>query len=208
METLDSPSVDSVTTGYALSGARPSECGSHSGARWYVAQTHRGAERLAVEELANQHFATLLPMRLIMPQPRDPAAPRRHRRQDDLPRVSPAFPGYLFVLFDQHAQPWRSIHSTRGIKRLFSTAPERPTPVPVGVVERLMAGLTKSLAMALPTDDAEPIPEGAICLVLAGPFARQEGVCIRSGRGTVRLRMLAAGWDLDLRRDQVEVVPA
>jgi transcription antitermination factor NusG len=204
--TLDAPRADHVTDKGALSGARPSECGSHSGARWYVVQTHRGAERTAVIELANQDFAALLPLRRIDPKPADPSAPRRHRKRDELPTVAPAFPGYLFVLFDQAAQPWRAIHSTRGVKRLFSITPERPTPVPVGVVERLMARLAKDMVAKLPTEAGDPIPEGAIVTVLSGPFAGQEGVCIHGNGRHVRLRMLASGWDLEMPRFEVDLV--
>jgi len=202
---LDTTHRDGVTERHALSGARPSECGSHSGPRWYVAQTHRGAERLAVEELANQNFATLLPLRRRDPRPVDPSAPRQHRKRDDGPPYTAAFPGYLFVLFDITADPWRCIHSTRGVKRLFSISEDRPVPVPVGVVERLMARLSKGLVMHLPTEPGEMIPDGALVSVLSGPFLGQQGVCLRSDirAGTVRLRLLTSAWDVDIARAEV-----
>jgi transcription antitermination factor NusG len=173
-----------------------------------VLQTHRGAEALVVEELANQNFASLLPTQRLDPKPDLPGAPRRHRKRHELPRLAPAFPGYLFVLFDRASQPWRAIHSTRGVKRLFSTAPEAPTPVPVGVVERLMARLSKSLALSMPGGPDEALCDGAIVTVLAGPFERQEAIVIRGSvqRGEVRVRLLASGWEADVTRGIVAVV--
>lgn len=205
---LDTTRRDTLLDNQALSGARPSECGSRFGPRWYVVQTYRGEERLAVEELANQNFATLLPLRRREPCPVDPGAPRQHRKRDDRPPYTAAFPGYLFVLFDVAVDPWRCIHSTRGVKRLFSIREDRPVPVPVGVVERLMARLSKGLVMHLPTEPAEPIPDGALVHVLSGPFLGQQGVCLRSDAraGTVRLRLLTSAWDVDIARAEVGLV--
>lgn len=207
-DVLDTSSGGRVPDGHALPGVRPLECGSHSGPRWYVVQTHRGAERLAVLELANQDFPTLLPLRCLAPKPDEPSGPRRHRRREAAPRIVPAFPGYLFVLFDQAAQPWRRIHGTRGVRRLFSTSPERPTPVPVGVVERLMAKLSAQNIADVPLSEAgDPVPDGAIVTVLSGPFVRQQAICIRSAaRNTVVVvRLLTLGWDVELPRSEVRV---
>lgn len=211
---VDAATRDGVTGNRALSGDRPSECGSRSGPRWHVVQTHQGAEAVAVSELANQHFASLLPLRIYEPEAEQPNAPRRHRKRSVLPRFLPAFPGYIFVLFDAQRQPWRSIHNTRGVKRLFSYDPERPIPVPVGVVERLMANLSRNLIptvrkhMAQP--DAEPIPLGAIVTMLAGPFARHDAICIRADDrgGYLRVQMLATGWEIEVQRVDVAALGA
>lgn len=206
---VDSGARNRIGGEEALSGARPLECGSRSGPRWHVAQTHPGAEALAVSELANQHFASLLPLRIHEPQPEAPNAPRRHRKRNSLPRFGPAFPTYLFVLFDVARQPWRTIHSTRGVKRLFSYDPERPIPVPVGVVERLMAQLARNqipvLSRHMPQPDAAPVPLGAIVTIMAEPFARQDAICIRSDdrAGCIRVQILATGWEVEVRRGDV-----
>ena len=47
---------------------------------------------------------------------------------------APFFPRYLFVGFDPHVDPWGAIRHTRGVCALIRHAPDRPTPVPVGVV--------------------------------------------------------------------------
>jgi transcription antitermination factor NusG len=204
---LDRNARHAVADAGALSGARPSECGSHIGPRWYVAQTHPNAERLAMVELANQDFASLAPLRRIEPQPRPSNQPRRHRKREDGPRTTLAFPGYLFVLFDRDAQPWRCIHHTRGVKRLFSLSEDRPIPVPIGVVERLMAKLAKDLSIALPHKADDPIPDGALVRVLSGPLAGSEAICLRSSpRGPVHARMLATGWQMELPREALSVL--
>ncbi len=206
---VDTATRNRVGGEIALSGVRPSECGSRSAPRWHVVQTHPGAEPLAVTELANQHIASLLPLRIHEPEPDAPNAPRRHRKRSTLPRFGPAFPGYIFALFDVGADRWRSIHSTRGVKRLFSYDPERPIPVPIGVVERIMANLSRNLipvvSRHMPRPNAAPIPLGAIVTLIAEPFARQDAICIRSDDrgGCIRVQMLATGWEVEVSRDAV-----
>lgn len=202
---VDSPARDSLMGEQALSGARPSECGSRSGPRWYVLQTHRGAEPLAVEELSNQNFATLLPLRRIGPDEPAPHQPRKHRRRAHFARFAAAFPGYLFVLFDMDRQPWRAIHSTRGIKRLFSYADERPIPVPVGVVEGMMARMSRNMLPTLTIREDDPLDDGVIVTVTS--MGGQPALVVRGAlkAGCVRVQMLATGWPAEVPRSMVAV---
>lgn len=103
--------------------------------RYYVAQTTPGAERLALAELLKVQMAAILLTRVYETAP-DQVRPWRGSAQ----RSAPLFPGYLFLEMDvgEAGQRWRIACSRRGVQRLLGPAPERPTPVPVGIVEELV----------------------------------------------------------------------
>lgn len=136
-------------------------CGSLSGVRWFVCQTHPQAERWARDNLDNQGFTVYLPLELV--RIRD-----RVLRTMTHEVLRPLFGGYLFVQFDADNDPWRPICSTRGVKRLFMSGTQRPTPVPHGAVERLQAGEASRLSIRSATETWAP---GASCRLAAGPFA-------------------------------------
>ena len=93
-----------------------------SGSRWHCAWTHEDAETIAARHLANQAFQTYLPLHV-------------ERRS----MIVPLFPGYLFVSFDPDVDPWGKIRSTRGVGGLIRHGTIRPTAIPPGVIEDLMA---------------------------------------------------------------------
>lgn len=205
-ETVDTANPDPLARSQVLPGSRPAECGSRMGPRWYVVQTHPGAERRAIIELANQDFAAVTPMRRIDPLPPIPGAARSHRKPGQ-PTLRPYCPGYVFVLFDQDVQPWRAIHNTRGVKRLFSYDPERPIPVKVGVIERLMVEMSRSIAGVIPTAaDTDPLPPGIIVRVLT-PGMRGEMALVMPERkpGLQRVQMLRNGFLAWLPRHELQV---
>src|SRR5215471_12553736 len=96
--------------------------------RWYLARTLPHSERKAEMHLRAQGFRTYLPQikRTI-----------RHARQFRDVRA-PLFPRYLFLILDLSRDRWLSVRSTFGVSSLY-TCNGRPVPVPVGVVERIMA---------------------------------------------------------------------
>jgi transcription antitermination factor NusG len=208
MERLDGHESDRVGIAQAPGGhSSPLRCGSHAGPRWHVVQTHRGAESLVVDELANQGFSTLCPLRRIDPDDQKPGQPRRHRKRQRFARFGAAFPGYLFVLFDQHSQPWRCIHSTRGVKRLFSWDEERPIPVPVGVVERLMVAMSRNIMPVIDPEAHEDLADGAIVDIIGTALAGQAAVVLRGKvhAGAVSVQILATGWVAEVPRECVAV---
>lgn len=100
------------------------------GPRWYAVQTRPGRERLALQHLEHQHFATYCPWRRRATQ----VGQRNH---DGLRAF---FPGYLFVRFDPARDRWRSVNGTIGVIGLVGTAPRNgapPSPVPPGLIERM-----------------------------------------------------------------------
>jgi transcriptional antiterminator RfaH len=81
-------------------------------------------------------------------------------------KVSPFFPGYMFVAFDVERTRWRSVNGTFGIRALIMQG-ERPAPVPVGLVEGMMA-LTDAEGLL---DVSGGLAAGDRVKLLAGPFA-------------------------------------
>ncbi len=105
-------------------------------ARYYVAQIQPGAEQLAKVELQKVQIPVIALTR-IYESPPDRVRPWRGAVQ----RSAPLFPGYLFLQLDV-ALPgagWRIAASRRGVHCLLGPTPERPMPVPVGIVEQLQA---------------------------------------------------------------------
>ena len=99
------------------------------GNRWYVVETKWAAEAQAAENLVSQGFRTLYPEILV----------KRKVRGKEIEVCRPLFGGYVFVEFDREAEGsgWKSIHSTRGVQRLFGG--NDPAPLPHGEAEFLLA---------------------------------------------------------------------
>jgi transcriptional antiterminator RfaH len=132
--------------------------------RWYVAHTQPSSESKAGWHLGNQGFVIYLPKYLKR---------RRHaRRVDWVP--APLFPRYLFVGMDLAVARWRAIRSTIGIAGLVCNG-DRPTPVPLGIVEAIKAREDEKGVLMLPAaplfgkGDHVHIAEGAL-LGLSGLF--------------------------------------
>ena len=89
------------------------------------------------------------------------------------------FSGYIFVALDPDRDRWRSINGTFSVARLVC-AHGRPTPVPTGVVEALLATVDET---GLVRFDGGLRP-GQPVRVLTGPFAqilRRAGSARREG---------------------------
>lgn len=188
-KTLDLRPSISVTIHPALSGPKTPECGSHSGRRWYCVQTERGREAEVRDRIEAQGFGAFLPL-VIAVRPVRPGIMQA--------ATVAAFPTYLFAAFDVRADPWRRIIYTRGVRGLFSSTPETPTPVRQREIEALLAlGYDRPIA-----HDPRPalIDAGAKLRVTAGPFTDLHGVCLWDDRKRVALLM-----DLFGRPTRIEV---
>ncbi len=188
----------------ALDGARPSECGSHYAPRWYVVQTRRGtieAMQAVQSELLAQGFQSFLP-KIRRPAP-PPSAPRRHRKAEDKPHpLMPAYPRYLFVLFDAARDQWRPICHTRGVSRMFGATPERPTPMPHDAMARLLIRASKWAQIAAEQDKAatDPIEAGTIVTLASGPMAGMQGMVVSCTGKRTRVHLLS--WDREVETDR------
>ena len=209
-EAIDTGHGIPITDAQALPGARPSECGSLRSDRWYVVQTHRAAERLAADELRKQDFQSFLPLILRRPKPPVPGAPRRHRKVEAEPVLAPAYPRYLFVLFDLQRDRWRAICSTRGVARLFGASPERPTPVPEAVMAKLLLRASKWQREAerdaqRRADRLTILLPGEVVVVRSALFAGADAVVVNDdGR---RTRVLLLTWNREVEVPRAEVEP-
>lgn len=140
-------------------------CGSNSDERWYCATTAPGREALAVDRLEHLGFAAFLPL---------VAREVRHARRVEIVE-RPLFPRYIFLRFAPGGQRWRQAYGARCL-RIFGATPERPTPLPPGLVERWQAeGLDKPLMRDLAP---ELLQAGARISITAGPFCDHAGVCL------------------------------
>lgn len=168
-------------------------CGSHipPHSRWYCFQAHAGAEYVAIAELGRQGFVTHVPM--FVDRQRRPMRNGKPLLQP--PLILPLFPGYGFVAFDVGNDRWRSVCSTRGVKRLFQFSAERPMPVPTGVVEEL----TKRCCIEGYIDDDKPphqfskLKRGTKVRILDGAFEGLIGVCSLSSSQRVDLLLEIMG---------------
>jgi transcriptional antiterminator RfaH len=168
--------------------------GTSNKQRWYVASTAQHLEGRALVNLQAQGFATYLPRR---------TKTIKHARQFRTIE-GPLFPGYLFVAFDLSRESWRAINGTFGIRSLIMSG-ERPAPVPVGVVEALMA-MQDSLGRI---SFASNLQLGKEVRLLAGPFAEMVGqlvACDDAGRVQVLLNLL--GTQVHVRTKAEMLIPA
>src|SRR5260221_80697 len=141
--------------------------------RWVLAHTLPKSEWKAELHLSAQGFRTYLPQiqKTI-----------RHARQLRTVRA-PLFPRYLFVILDLERDRWLSVRSTVGVSRLFTSRDGRPVPVPIGVVEALIARSDANLTR-LDTG----LVKGQNVRILRGAFADFVGTLERldgAGRGGV-----------------------
>jgi transcription antitermination factor NusG len=146
--------------------------------RWYLAQTLPHKEGTAQLQLGAQGFRSFLPKR---------ERTVRHARQ--LKVVSaPLFPRYLFVSLDLGRDRWRSVNGTIGVAGLFMVD-ERPTPVPIGVVENLIQSADSSGRLRSESD----LLPGQKVRLSAGPLAHALGILERlddQGRVEVLLEIM------------------
>lgn len=89
--------------------------GSSSSA-WLVVNTHPHRERLALENLERQHFATYCPQ------------VRKRLRARHGPRevLRPLFPSYVFVRVSPDKTHWRPVLSTYGVRRVVRFGDDIP----------------------------------------------------------------------------------
>jgi transcription antitermination factor NusG len=122
--------------------------------RWYCVRTDYGAETAVDMAIRTAGFETLYPMEWV-----PPVAARRTVDGRAIParseRLEPLLPRYLLVRFDRSNPSWRFIPTMAGVERVFSTHPERPTPIP----DRDIDDLQKTLAPnGVKYPDADPEP--------------------------------------------------
>lgn len=172
-------------------------CGSRStGPRWHCVWTHPQREYQALQGLVEQRWDCYLPL----------CIERGNKRPD---RITALFPRYLFVKLDSASDPWGSIQHTAGVGGLIRHAPDRPTPVPPGVVEHLLLRTSFRSVVDDPGDAPRTdIPLGAAVSVVGGALDGLQGVIALSGpeRCRVLLRLLGRMVPLNVPTANLTVV--
>lgn len=154
---IQSPEVySSISAGHQDNGSSAQQWNA---ARWYVAETHPRKELTAIEHLARQGFSTFFPR----------FRKRQIRRQRDETVMTPAFPGYVFVAFNIAGNGWASINSTRGIKRLVGTTPNKPQAVPDVAISLLKKRCRGEVIVNI----SENLKPGDVIQIYTGPLARK-----------------------------------
>lgn len=154
--------------------------------RWYVFQTHHGREFLATDHLRRQRYETLMPFTYAN-RMRKGIVVRRDR--------IPLFRSYGFVRFDVVQDRWKPICSTIGVKWLLSATPERPTPVPPGVIESLQQTLFQP---DTPQTTAMEINPRCVVEVTRGTWQDHTGICTASDKDRATLLMSILGEDVEV----------
>ncbi len=88
---------------------------------------------------------------------------------------------YLFVQFDPQCDRWRPICSTFGVRKLFSTTPEHPTPIPDAVINRMLEPEQQ------PPPARYTVVPGQTVRIVNGPFASFQGVVSSVDRKSVHV---------------------
>jgi transcriptional antiterminator RfaH len=106
------------------------------------------------------------------------------------------------VLLDLDRHRWRSINGTLGVETILMSV-DRPLPVPVNVVEEILAAIDEDGVVDL---NHGFIPGSQVRLI-TGPFAGVLGTLIKldeKGRVDLLLRMMNTSVRLKVRRDILE----
>ena len=124
----------------------------------------------------------------------------RHARQFRV-KAQAFFPRYLFIALDLKRQMWRSVNGTIGVTGLV-TAGGRPQPLPIGIVERLIA-LSDERGIV---NFGPKLKVGDKVEIMSGPFAKMIGVLTSldaAGRVRVLLALLGGEVPVTTRVDAV-----
>lgn len=128
--------------------------------RTFVAQTKQRKEQVAQVNLERQGFSTFLPLIKGNRSPTQKSG-----------RLTPLFPGYIFVDFSPLSDPWHSINGTLGVVRLIANGPSAPAAISteaIGAIRRRCVG-------GIFTKDLCDLTVGSRVQITDGPFANLVG---------------------------------
>ena len=122
---------------------------------WYLLQYKPNSHDIAVKNLNRQGYKTFLPVQEVT----------RRTTTHFATKLTPLFPGYLFVQVDPLSAPWRRLNSTFGVSRLVQFG-QSPKPVPTELITDLQSRCS-SKGILLPPPSLSP---GHTVEILMGPF--------------------------------------
>jgi len=184
----------------AKAALRALSCGSYlepaSSSRWFCFRSQINRHGEAVGLLDQRGFEVFYPL-------------FRTRRPSGKLDVRSLFPRYGFVRFDITRPGWRAVCSTPGVELLLGSHPERPTPIPVGVVEGLLAQLSSKgwIEDESCAPIQAPIEPGVTVRIKSGPFTQMHGICkwSSSQRIGILLDLFGATRTVTVPRKAVEI---
>jgi transcriptional antiterminator RfaH len=162
------------------------------GERWFAVHSLAHREAGAAMQLKRQKFRSFLPLR--------PKTWRHAHRIET--RLVPLFPGYFFIVLDLDRNRWRSVNGTFGVQQLVMGGDGRPTPVPRGIVEALIAEADEQGCLR----PSGHLRRGQAVRILAGPFGDRIGELVHlddGGRIRVLIELLGGQVPVQLSRGQV-----
>ena len=152
---------------------------------WYVIHTQPKKEDVAVLNLVNQGFAVFLPKCHTV----------RHHARKKTVVLTPLFPRYLFVKANSAIPRWAAVDSTRGVAYILRQRNQEPTPMPVGIVESLMAIQVSD--QTVPLSSLNLFKPGEQLQVLTGAFAGNMAVYEKmTGEDRVQILLDILGRDI------------
>jgi transcription antitermination factor NusG len=164
------------------------------GERWFAARVLPHRETTAQLNLHRQGFRSFTPK-----------VRRTVRHARTLRTVlAPLFPGYIFVVLDLSIHRWRAVNSTIGVASLVMGV-EQPMPVPMGIVEALVAATEPSGLIRLDRD----LEIGEKVRIVSGPFA--EALCQLvhlDDKGRVRVLLEMMGGQVPVQLERWRIAPA
>lgn len=155
--------------------------GDNMAERWYVVQTIPRMEKWAVDNLIENGFQTYWPRYMVKIKNRPKAEKYRS-----------VFSSYVFAKFDSILDPWRSICSTRGVRRILGASEEDAVPLPCGFVEMMLTDNPSGVIEA-PENNAIVFKTGDQIKIVDGPLAGHVGVMKYSERGRIALLLSLLG---------------
>lgn len=122
------------------------------------------------------------------------------------------FPRYVFMQADLATSAWQGLYTERGVDTLLGFRGERPSPVPIGVLEALWLdclpnGVVRS-TRATPHQRPVDVPPGAIVSIENGQFVGWEGVCLWSSATRIAVLLSVMGREIKVQMPRDAAQPA
>lgn len=163
---------------------------------WYVGATHHRHE-LIVEEYVRQK-PSLRDVQVFNPKCRITKVVNGRRQTTERPYIS----NYIFFHFDVLDDGWRQLHAARGMKRIISSSPERPTPVRGDAMQVILSKCSDGEFLdEVETDRAlaKFIPLGATVKLMDGPFAGFTGPVDKVAQQRIEVLLNIFGRDTSVK---------
>jgi transcription antitermination factor NusG len=157
--------------------------------RWYVVQSIPRMEGWALENIVLGGFQAYWPRYKVNVKGRPNAEKFRS-----------LFPSYVFAAFDAKQDPWRSICTTRGVRRILGANEENATALPRGFVEMMMTDSATGV-LEQPTDDRVLYQAGEQLRIVDGPLKGHVGTMKFHEKGRIALLLSLLG------RENIVYVP-